>query len=1110
MERSNLKNFAINVRNDLQKKIENKITSYYLNESFDVEQKGDLYTLKNEIISFNFSKEEYRKRELLKQKIKSLGLNEVVEEAAFTWFNRIIAIRYMEVNNILPLSKDNQSIGIRILSSYENEINPDILKFSNLINPDLDINYNKDKYLELKDNRNELFRYILLLVCEKLKTSLPQVFGDRTEYIDILLPDNLLNETGLVAKLIKEIPEEDFKKVEILGWLYQYYNTEKKSMIESKIANGYKMSKDDVPAKTQLFTPEWLVKYMVENALGCIFKQSDKKVINDWKYFQKNNNINVNFELESLKIIDPCCGSGHILVYIFEKLFELYLARGYNKNEICKKILENNIYGLDIDERAYQLSALSLYLKAREYDKNLFNENIKLNLMSFVESNNFNYDALQLIEDNEMKEISKYLLKKFGDAREYGSILKIERYDYSKLMKYLSDIEKKYLNILEINWFNDIKNILIPICKTAIILSNKYECLITNPPYLSSGDCSTKLNKYLSKEYSIAKKDLYATFMITDFLVSNGIQAMINQHNWMFLSSYKDLREKFINNYKLINAVHLGTKAFDEISGEKVQSVMFVFQNQKAPDYVTSFIKLDDFHSPKLKEDNYLKIINNNLTNFIFNVNIQDFKSFESYSFVYWTEKKIMNIFKNDKKIMNFANAKQGMATGNNEKFVRNWFEVEYNKIGFNFHNIEDFHNSDNKYVPYIKSSGITKWWGNYFNILKFDQENYKLLSNSGNKLPSRQFYFKDNVNWSLISTDKFGARFADFGGVFDVGAHAIYTEDPILLEYLGGFLNTKIFNYFVKCMNPTLNYNSGAVQLIPYRTTQDKELYNSIIELKEIFKKYWNYNEYSWNFKKNYLKRNGNLKDAVTDFCIENKNTFLRVKELEQLINNKFINLFNLTNEIDVSIYDSDITLKRYTELDIIKELISYSVGCMFGRYSLDEEGLIYAGGEFDENKYIKFKADSDNIIPITDEVYFDDDIVQRFKQFIEVSFGKETLNENLDFIAETLEKKGTETSEETIRRYFVNDFFNDHCKIYQKRPIYWLLDSGKKNGFKALIYMHRYNENLIPKARLDYLHRIQTTYEKLLSDVNYKLTTDLSMVDKKDAQKRQEDLNA
>ena len=1114
MDKSILKKFAIESRQDLMVKIKNKIKTFYIDEEFSNMQKGDIYILSNDKHTLNLTSEEFRKRELLIKRINELSEEQVIEEATYTWFNRIVAIRYMEINDILPISKNNQSLGIRVLSSRDNTPDPEILKFSNLTNQELDINFNKERYVELKDD-NDKFKYILLLVCKKLGKVIPQVFDGITDYIDILIPDNLLNDTGFITKIINEVPEENFKKVEIIGWLYQYYITERKSVVEEKISNGNKMSKEDIPPKTQLFTPEWIVRYMVENSLGSIFRKNND-VIDKWEYFDKNNSIEDKFDLKTFKIIDPCCGSGHILVYVFEKLYELYLDNGFAKNEICKNILENNIYGLDIDDRAYQLTVLSLILKAREYDKFIFEDDIKINVMPFIESSKFNTDSFELITDSSMLENAKYLIEKFVDSKEYGSILKIEHRDYRKLYNYLIELENNNLNILELGWLYDIKNILIPICKLAMILSEKYDCMITNPPYLSSGDCSSKLNNYLTKEYKIAKKDLYATFMITDFLKPNGVQAMINQHNWMFLSSYKELREYFINNRKLINAIHLGTKAFDEISGEKVQSIAFIFQKNVDLDYISTFIKLDDYSSPELKEKNYKRIIKCSDDNNIYKINIQNFKNFDSFSFVYWVDKKIIDIFKNEIKLMDIADAKQGMATGNNDKFVRCWFEVDYDKIGFNRKNIEDFHSTNFRYVPYIKSAGITKWWGNYYSVLKFDDTNYKLLSNSGNKLPSRQFYFKDNINWSLISTDKFGARFADFGGVFDVGAHAIYTNDKKLLKYIGGFLNTKIFNYFVKCMNPTLNYNSGAVQLIPYKKIENEELLNAINELEKIFKEYWDFNEVSWDFKHFYIQmEEGLIKNYIKNFNDKNINDFNKVKHLEQLVNDIFKREFNLDNEIDTNIEDKDITLKIYKEEEIIKDLINYFVGCLFGRYSLDKNGLCCRNSNIKIEDYITYNVDKDNVVPITEEQYFEDDLYVKFKEFISVVFGKDNLNTNIDYVAEVLVKKGTETSDERIRRYFIEEFYKDHCNKYSvpnggKNPIYWLFDSGKKNGIKALVYMHRYNENLIPKIRLDYLHRVQTTYEKLLSDVNYKLTTDLSMTDKKMAQNRQADLNA
>lgn len=1143
MDKAILKKFAIESRQDLMQRMENKIKAFYIDEEFSKQQSGDVYILANNKHSLSLSKEEYDKRELLIKRINELGLEQVIEEAAYTWFNRIVAIRYMEIHDYLPLTKDNQSLGIRVLSSKDNTPDPEIMKFTNLVNPELDIDFKKEKYVELKDD-NEKFKYILLLVCKKLGRVIPQVFDGVTDYIDILVPDNLLNESGFVNKIVTEVPVENYEQVEIIGWLYQYYNqTEKDRVMAEKKA--YK--KNEIPYVTQLFTPDWIVKYMVENSLGRYWIEHGGNIdlIKKWKYFISDN---LNFEKKKLtvaevnkvtvkdfnsilvkqliklnprdiKCIDPCCGSGHILVYMFEVLFQIYESDGYSKKDIAELILKNNLYGLDIDDRAGQLSVLSVLLKAREYDKDIFTKSIlrNLNIISIQESNNISENLLyHLSNESDIKNV-KYLLKNFNNAKEIGSLLILEKNDYTDLVNNI----KNNSTIFGI----ELREKLIPIIRNAQILTKKFDIVITNPPYLNNSVMNNNLKKYLSKYYKDSKIDLCTAFMEYTGIKDTGYQAMINQHSWMFLSSFEKLRKKIISNYYISSMIHLGTRAFEEIDGEVVQTTAFIIKKYKL-NKNSLFFKLVDFDNAKLKEAKFIDILNKKNEKNLFYKNIKAFEKIPGNPIAYWVTENLTKIFDN-KKIYDYSNSPSQNITGNNDKFIRKFWELNNNDI-----------NNKEKWIFYAKGGGYRKWWGNLENVINWSPEARKVYKYGDGKHASQiineEYWYKKGITWGLITSNNPSFRIMPQNATFDKGGSTIIVLDDIY-NYVLGLLNSKVFTIIAKIFNPTLNFQVNDIRMTPLKILDNYEIDNIVEECIELSKQDWDSVETSWDFEVNplvrigYSKENpyvmkeesdevggkliticGTLELAYKKWKEKCDTRFETLKKKEEKLNELFIKIYGLHDELTPEEADKDVTVRRAEQIKEIKSFISYSVGCMFGRYSLDENGLIYAGGDFDENRYKKFKADSDNIIPITDEAYFDDDIVQRFKQFIEVAFGKETLNENMDFIAETLGKKGTETSEETIRRYFVNDFFNDHCKIYQKRPIYWLLDSGKKNGFKALIYMHRYNENLIPKARLDYLHRVQTTYEKLLSDVNYKLTTDLSMVDKKEALKRQADLNA
>lgn len=1189
MDKAILKKFAIESRQDLMEKIKNKINTFYIDEDFKSEQKGELYILSNEKHSLSLTNDEFKKRELLIKRIKELSLEQVIEEAAYTWFNRIIAIRYMEINDMLPLTRDNQSLGIRVLSSKDNTPDPEILKFTNLVNPDLDIDFKKEKYAELKDD-NEKFKYILLLVCKKLGRVIPQVFDGITDYIDILIPDNLLNDTGFITKVINEVPEDNYNQVEIIGWLYQYYISEKKEEIDKKVQKKERILKDELPAKTQLFTPDWIVKYMVENTLGrkIIEATNNQELSTMYDYYiEDTTKLNNTSTLEKIKFIDPCCGSGHILVYAFDLFYSAYLKQGYDKRNICKMILENNIFGLDIDDRAGQLSILSLILKARKYDKELFKKNIKFNVCSIQESNNLQNEYLEILENNEENKILlQKLISVFHNAKEYGSLLHIDNDEYEKLNETLKAVD----NIFTMTLSPKINSLI----RQAKILSNKYDVVVTNPPYLGVGNMSSKLNDYIKKAYPNSKNDMFATFIERCYQFSNdsSYYALITQPSILFLNYFEKLREDIIKNQTIISLLHMGRGIF----GVDFGSTAFVIKNEKCSDnYIGKYFKLHNKVFQLIESENieklYLNAKNNidftfdfdkyNQTNsfeqcinqgnkIYFEKNQKSFLSIPGLPISYWVSDNVNNIFSSSKKVKDVAEPRAGMQTGENDKFVRLWYEISLTKFGLNVKSTEEAMNSRKKWFRYNKGGFFRKWYGNNEYVVDWENDGknikedklYKLsigkCLESNSKPKNMQFYFKESLTWSFVSSNAFSIRYSPAGAIFDIAGSSVFPQKEDIY-YLLGFLGSNISMEFMKLQNPTLNFQVGNVSNLPIIYNAEKKSIVEELVQKNILlaKEDWDSFEISWDFQTHPLlyeanmspqqiareQSNGfqvcnNLEEAFNHWIRNSDERFKNLKSNEEKINEIFIDIYKLNNDFSSIVEDRDITIRKADKEREIKSLISYAVGCMFGRYSLDKDGLIFAGGDFDnvykhykeqdggwagaslsDYKYLKdgdneiellFSPDVDNIIPITDEAYFGDDIVERFKTFIKVAYGDNTFNENMDFIAESLGKKGTETSEDTIRRYFVNDFFNDHVKIYQKRPIYWLFDSGKKNGFKALVYMHRYNENLIPKVRLDYLHRIQTTYEKLLSDISYKLTTELSMSDKKAAQNRQADLNA
>lgn len=1098
MDKAVLKKFAIESRSDLMSRMSKKIDKLYYNENFDVNKQGELYILTNDRNhTLKLTEEEYNKRELLIKRINELSYEQVVEESAYTWFNRIIAIRYMEIHDYLPLTKDNRSIGIRVLSSKDNTPDPEMLKFSILNSNELDINFNLEKYNGLSEENR--YTYILYLICKKLGKVIPQVFDGITDYIDILIPNNLLNDSGFITKLIKEVPEENFNNVEVIGWLYQYYIFDLKGIYKEK---NKKYDKESLPVMTQIFTTDSIVKYMVENAIGTKLYENKIDIRKECSYYMINKEFeNTNKKnIEQIKFVDPCCGSGHILVYAFDIFYKVYQQLGYNKKDISSLIIKNNIYGIDIDERAVQLTTLAILLKAREYDKELFTKKIDTNIVSIKESNNISLnDAMSLSDEANNK--LEYLIGVFKDAKEYGSILKIQKYDYSNLINELD----KQDNIFSYSITSEI----LPFIKLASILTTKYDILVTNPPYLGIRYFDDKLKEYVELYYKESKHDLCTVFMDNQLLSEDGILGMVNQTTWLTQDSFKAFRKKILGNKTIMSMLILDKNVMD--AGLDVCA--FIIKNKLDLDYNTHYYTVTDM-------DNYIKYSNEYV------VNNQKYVNSKDCAILYNLSDSLYYVYQNSKSLYDIAPTKQGLATSDNDRFLREWYEVEYVKIGFGCKKAEDY-----KWYPCNKGGSYRKWYGNFCKIINWENDGFeikeyakKLYKSFTRTIKNIPLYFQPGITWNSLAKE-LGCRIVPNGFIFETKGSMMFPKEKNIL-YILGLTNSKVINIVARVISPTLDFHEGPVGKLPI--ILDENVRGKVEELVkdniEIAKEDWDSFETSWDFithplieyksgagygedltKWNYL-----IKDSFNSWKDNCEEKFKLLKQNEEELNRIFIDIYGLQDELTFEEEDKDVTIRKADKLRDIKSFISYAVGCMFGRYSLDEEGLIYAGGEFDSSKYKTFKADEDNIIPITDQTYFKDDIVEKFKEFLKVTFGDQTLNENMDYIAKVLGNKIGESSEDTIRRYFVNDFFNDHVKIYQKRPIYWLLDSGKKNGFKALIYMHRYNENLIPKARLDYLHKVQSVYEKRKLELENILNEDLSLIEKKNIQKELMDLSA
>ncbi len=1031
----------------------------------------------------------------------------VIEEVAYTWFNRLIAVRFMEVNDYLPSR-------VRVLSSENPAKNePDFV--TNPFDTDLEFTpYEQDRVLQLKDENklDELFRMLFIKQCNKFNEILPELFEKTEDFSELLLTISFTDKDGVVYHLIHDIPEDDFNvskegQVEIIGWLYQFYNIEPKAEVFAKTTG--KITKEEIPAATQLFTPDWIVRYMVENSLGRIWLDghANDELKSSWNYYideaeqteqvkVKLDEIKKNHQAltpEEIKIIDPCMGSGHILVYAFDVLMQIYESYGYTQRDAAKSILKNNLFGLDIDIRAYQLAYFAVMMKARQYNRRILNEGIRPNLCAIKSSQQLRDDVISRLGN--LKKLGIRLIDDFRDAEEYGSILNVDytAEELAELQIKLSEIESNamYGNIIDMLDSGEVVSVISPLMLQAQIMSQKYDVVVTNPPYMAVSAGGPKLNDYVKYNYPDSKTDLFAVFIekCKAMTKNNGYQAMITMHAWMFLSSYQTLRQK-LKRIDIVNMVHLGARAFEEIAGEVVQTTSFVMRNSDVTDYMGTYCRLVEPNSQDGKEAMFLSKANR------FNAIQDEFSTIPGSPIAYWVSKKFIEAINNSTPLEKEAYSFQGMITGDNNYFLRLWHEVASQNMITNISNA-DRDNYNNVWVPYNKGGGFRRWYGNNEYLLRWINQG-KTLTRA--RTENVGYYFREGVTWSFVTSGTFSARYFPQGSLWDVAGSSIFATKRLDIKFICALMNSKVAQLFLDITNPTINYQVMNIIALPYlKNEYECKLREIADECIKITKNDWDAFESSWDFSRHPLvpssrERQEQLdsqfaqtrmqKFGLVSWHFDNwqrecELRFSQLKENEEELNRILIDVYGLNDEIASEVDNKEISVNLADIQREIKSLISYAVGCMFGRYSLDVEGLAYAGGTWDSSNYSTFMPDMDNCIPITDEDYFDDDIVGRFVQFIKTAYGEKTLEENLDFIANVLGNKGN-TSREIIRNYFLNDFIKDHIKMYQKRPIYWLFDSGKHNGFKGLVYMHRWNADTVGNLRVEYLHRMQRVYEK------------------------------
>ncbi len=1381
MDKTAIRNFAVKARRKLIEDITHRAYEVGITKDKirDIETFEGGFRVKHRENGKTFKKYELKQRDKLIQNIEHKGFGQVVEEVAYTWFNRFIALRFMEVNNYLPT-------GVRVLSSVKaGKVEPDIIKEA--LNIDLDIDREVVFRLQDSNDTEDLYKYLLVGQCNQLGKIMPSVFEEIADYTELLLPDKLLAEGSVIRDLVEEIEEYDWKielkekeekekaenkdhGIEIIGWLYQYYISEKKDEVFAGLKKNKKITKENIPAATQLFTPKWIVKYMVENSLGRLWLErlmaSGKEVVSGkwvvdsgeevgsgeevvsgqwlvdsgeevvsgeevgsrlkdkWKYYldEAKQEPEVEEQLrkirakykdmtpEDIKVLDPAMGSGHILVYAFDVLYDIYLSEGYSEREIPTLILENNLYGLDIDDRAGQLASFALLMKARSKNRRIFRNKPKMNLCSIQESN-FLISSQWLVGSKgrqvdsgqwlvtrgklaeyfvkgltdrkqvQLKEDFEYLLEVFYNAKEYGSILEVKEIDFEALEQRIEEIKSNVpKDMVELRYRDVILEEIPPLIQQAKVMSQKYDVVCTNPPYMGRRSMNPKLIKYLDENFKDSKGDLFAVFIeaMNNMFKSEGILSLVTMQSWMFLSSYELLRGKILQNNTIIQLMHMNNMVMRIAFGTAVA----ILGKKHIAKYSGTYhmVKCEDLSEaciPKVfpkKDERYNEISQD------------EFEKIPGKPIAYWTNSNLIKTFEESKPMNSIIEPKQGLATADNNRFLRLWHEVNYNKINFQSKSLEASLNSGAKWFPYNKGGARRQWYGNYDYIVNWENDGFEIrnFKDANGKIRSRpqntDYYFREAITWSLITSGGFSIRYREMGSIHDVAGMSAFSNNHDKLLYLLGLMSTKIANYIFKLLNPTINLQVGDFNNFPVLFTDFAPIIKHVKTNISISKTDWDSFENSWDFKmhplltardqrigtnkSNHLSLDANhsIEIAFENYKIFTENQFNQLKANEEELNRIFIDIYGLQDELTPEVADRDITITKIfdtkedicedikgnayilTREDVIKSFISYAVGCMFGRYSLDEEGLIYAGGEISDkwlvvsgqyflkevvyryvskelsrvNSMVEVNESSggslqnskdaspgrnlrtirsdetssstnsiqhsggateevnqgihtvsssntglqggsgntdfdmyqaeildaissgdvsglvsrgwenvefidwktihhtlttnyynivkDNIIPIVDGDYFEDDILQRFVEFVQVSFGTETLEENLKYIAETLGKRANETSRQAIRRYFLRDFYQDHVRTYKKRPIYWLFDSGRQRGFKALIYMHRYDPFTVARVRIDYLHSLQRKYEAEINHLDILIDSEISNREKVAARKNKE----
>ncbi|WP_180041458.1 BREX-1 system adenine-specific DNA-methyltransferase PglX [Acinetobacter sp. YH12218] len=1128
MNTSNIKKYAPQARNDFIAAMRKQAAKYGITADriLPAEQKGDLLLIGDQVFPLSVMKP----RDKLIKRIQTSSFEQTIDYIAYSWFNRLCAIRYMECKGLLDH-------GRRVLSSADGSAGlPQILEECLDIDlPGLDAS--RVAELKLDGNKDEeLYRELLLAQCHALNQVMPLLFEQVSDESELLLPDNLTKTDSLIRDLVSSISEEDWSDVQIIGWLYQFYISEKKDQVIGKVVKS-----EDIPAATQLFTPNWIVKYLVQNSVGRLWMmaQPDSTLASEWEYYiqpaEQSDEVNAQLKQlidvrisedgdtlnpESITVLDPACGSGHILVEAYDCLKAIYLERGYRSRDIPRLILENNLYGIDIDTRAAQLASFALLMKAREDDRRLFSNPPKLNIIALQDSQPERLDAFSqdLASTGLEKADLKELLDLFEHASTFGSLIQIP----AAFAKKLPNLETKLNTALASGdiFAQHSAQELLPLVQQAKLLAKQYDAVIANPPYMGNKYLNPSLKTYLKKNYEGFEKDLFSAFMIRDLQLTkeSGQLGFMSPFVWMFISSYENLRTHFIDHATITSLIQLEYSGFD---GATVPICTFTLAKSHVSNFMGSYIRLSDFRGSENQAPKTLEAIKNPSCGWFFNAKPDYFKKIPGSPIAYWASKKIRESFSIGESLGELATPKKGLATTDNNRFLRFWFEINFLNFGVNYKDAQNAKKSNKKWFPLNKGGEFRKWYGNKEYVINWfnngDEVKQAVIKayNGGSytkEIRSEDKYFKNSITWSALTSSISSFRYSNYGALFDSAGSSMFPQKKTY-EILG-LLNSPIVSSLLTLINPTLNFGAGTLSSIPIIFPKEENIESKIIRLITISKLNCDSYEMSWDFTQNPIisTNQSTLEQAFNIWQQQNADAVAEMKRLEQQNNKLFIDAYGLQDELTPDVPDEQITLTRADREKDSQRLVSYALGCMMGRYSLDEPGLIYAHAgnqDFDASRYQTFPADADGIIPLTEMHWFEDDATHRIQEFLTAVWGKDTLDANMLWLAESLDKKASETAEDTIRRYLASKFYKDHMQTYKKRPIYWLFSSGKQGAFQALVYLHRYNESTLARMRTEYVMPLISKMAAMVNSLQSEIENSDSAAEIKRIEKKLQDLH-